>query len=41
MSWRDRAKPIIRRVLAETKGQSESDIKAVLFDAYPFHERQY
>lgn len=39
MSWRDVAKPIIRRVLTETKGQSESQIKAALRAAYPFGER--
>lgn len=39
MSWRDRAKPIIRRVLTATQGQSEVEIKRALFHAYPFGER--
>ena len=41
MSWRDRARPIIAKVLAETKGQDEKAIKAALFDAYPFGPREY
>ena len=39
--WRDRARPIIAKVLAETKGQSEPEIRKALKDAYPFGERKY
>lgn len=39
--WRDRARPIIAKVLAETKGQSESEICKALKGAYPFGERRY
>lgn len=40
-SWRDRAKPIIERVLRETAGQDEALIRAALRAAYPFGQRQY
>jgi len=40
-TWRDRAKPIIREVLAETQGLPEKEIKAAIRDAYPFGERAY
>ena len=40
-SWRDSARPIISRVLAETAGQPEKVIKKALYDAYPFGMRQY
>lgn len=39
VSWRDRAKPIITRVLAETAGQSDADVRKALYEAYPFGER--
>lgn len=38
-SWRDCARPIIAKVLTETKGQDEKVIKRALFDAYPFGQR--
>lgn len=38
-TWRDRARPIIARVLAELNGEPEADIKAALAAAYPFGER--
>lgn len=38
-SWRQRAAPIIARVLAETRGQTEKEIRKALFDAYPFGVR--
>lgn len=41
MSWRDRAKPIIARVLADTRGQDEKAIRKALSDAYPFGPKQY
>lgn len=40
-SWRERAAPIIARVLRETAGQPDGDIKRALRDAYPFGERRY
>lgn len=40
-SWRDIARPIIARVLLETKDKTEQEIKKALFDAYPFGERRY
>lgn len=39
--WRNHAAPIIARVLEETKGKSEKEIRAALRDAYPFGERRY
>ena len=41
MSWRDIARPIIAKVLADTKQQDEKAIKAALFAAYPFGPREY
>lgn len=40
-SWREYAKPIIAKVLAENKGKSEKEIRKALHDAYPFGEREY
>lgn len=40
-SWRDVARPIIDRILRETKGEDEKTIKQALFDAYPFGERRF
>lgn len=40
-TWRDKARPIIARVLRETAGQDEKAIKRALRDAYPFGPRQY
>ncbi len=39
--WREHAKPIIARVLVETAGKPEKEIKAALRAAYPFGTRQY
>lgn len=39
--WRDSAAPIISRVLLETEGQPEKEIRKALRDAYPFGERRY
>jgi len=39
--WRAIAKPIIYRVLKETKDKEEKEIKKALRDAYPFGERKY
>lgn len=40
-TWREIAAPIINRVLEETKGKDEKDIRKALKDAYPFGERHY
>lgn len=37
--WREYARPIIARVLAETAGQDEKVIRRALVEAYPFGER--
>jgi hypothetical protein len=37
--WRATASPIIARVLEETKGRSEKEIREALKLAYPFGER--
>ena len=39
--WRTRAAPIIAKVLEETKGQDEKEIRKALREAYPFGERKY
>lgn len=41
MSWREHATPIIAKVLKETKGLEEKEIKKALREAYPFGEREY
>lgn len=40
-TWRQSAAPIIEKVLAETAGKTEKEIRSALFDAYPFGQRQY
>ena len=40
-TWRERARPIIARVLKETQGQDEMVVRRALRDAYPFGQRQY
>lgn len=40
-TWRERARPIIQRVLKETAGQPENVIRGALRDAYPFGPREY
>jgi len=39
--WRQHAAPIIARVLEETKGKPDKEIRAALRAAYPFGPRQY
>jgi hypothetical protein len=39
--WRNSATPIIARVIAEHKGESESEIRMALRAAYPFGERKH
>lgn len=41
MNWRDRCRPIVERVLAETADSTEKEQRAALRDAYPFGERKY
>lgn len=36
MTWRDRARPIVARVLAATQGMDERTIRRALRAAYPF-----
>lgn len=40
-TWRDIAKPIIKRVLAATRAQPMKERRRALHDAYPFGERKY
>ena len=39
MTWRDSCRPIIAKVLADNKGNSEKEIRKALRDAYPFGQR--
>lgn len=39
--WRDIARPIIHRVLEETRDRDEVVIRAALREAYPFGQKQY
>lgn len=39
--WREHARPIIARVLSETRGKSEAEIRTALREAYPFGPRAY
>ena len=39
--WRRLAAPIIARVLAETKGRPEAEMRAALRKAYPFGVRRH
>lgn len=39
MTWRDRARPIIARVIAETGGDDLKLVRKALREAYPFGER--
>lgn len=38
-TWREDCAPIIAKVLADTKGLTEKEIKKALRDAYPYGER--
>lgn len=40
-SWREYAKPIIAKVIAEHQGEDVKAIRKALHDAYPFGIRQY
>lgn len=39
--WRNAARPIIAKVLADNAGKPEKEIRAALRDAYPFGKRRY
>lgn len=39
--WRRTAAPIIERVLRQTRGLSEKEIRQALCKAYPFGQRSY
>lgn len=41
MSWRDKARPIIAKVLLEMRGHSPEEIDDAIFAAYPFGIRRY
>ena len=41
MSWREKAAPIITRVLEETKESTPKERRKALAIAYPFGERKY
>lgn len=40
-TWRERARPIITKVLKETEGKEEKEIVEALRNAYPFGERAH
>lgn len=39
--WRNQAAPIVQKVLAETAGKPEGEIRRAIADAYPFGIREY
>jgi len=39
MTWREHARPIIAKVLADNEGKTEKEIRRALRDAYPYGER--
>jgi hypothetical protein len=39
--WRERAAPIIAKVIEENKDKDLKEVRKALFQAYPFGERQY
>ena len=41
MSWRDEAKPIIARVIAEVGTEDRRRLRAALLAAYPWGQREY
>lgn len=40
LSWRERCRPLIARILSELEGADEKQIRKALRDAYPFGERR-
>lgn len=41
MTWRDKVRPLIARVIKANEGKSLSEIRKALREAYPFGERRY
>lgn len=41
MRWRDRARPIIARVISEVGTEDKKKLRDALREAYPFGPRQY
>lgn len=41
MNWREKARPIIARILAENAGLSERELRKVLREKFPWGPRQY
>ena len=39
--WREKAAPVIARVIAENKDKSLKEIRKALYYAYPFGQREY
>lgn len=39
MTWREHARPIIAKVLADNKDKTDREIKVALRNAYPYGER--
>lgn len=39
--WREKATPIITKVIADNKGKDLKEIRKALHNAYPFGPRQY
>ena len=39
--WRERAAPIVAKILEKSKHRTPKEINAALRDAYPFGERKY
>ena len=39
MTWRDRARPIIQKVIQKNHGKPEKEIRQALQEAYPFGEK--
>lgn len=41
LTWREHARPIVWRVIQENAGKTEKEIRAALFDAYPYGQRKH
>lgn len=39
MTWREHARPIIAKVLADNEGKTEKEIRKALREAYPYGQR--
>lgn len=40
-TWREHAAPIIAKVLKDTKGKTDKEIRKALREAYPYGQREY